>query len=636
VFIVPSVLFLFFLKGTILSFDSLNLNPEILRAIEESGYTTPTPIQEQAIPLIAEGHDLMGSAQTGTGKTAAFMLPALNLIATPHPVKSRGPRILVLTPTRELAAQVNDAARKYGKFLRARTVSIVGGMPYPLQNKLLSQPLDILVATPGRLMDHMDRGRIDLSRLQMLILDEADRMLDMGFLPDIERICEQLPKERQTLLFSATFDGPIARIAKQFLNDPKKIEVAGQQAKHENITQRLHHVDDMSHKNKLLEHLLIGEDVNQAIIFTSTKRHADLLAEDLYAAGHKTAALHGDMTQGARNRTLTKLRHGDVKVLVATDVAARGIDVPAITHVINYDLPKFAEDYVHRIGRTGRAGNKGTAISFASNMDRHTLRKIEQFTGNKLEAEVIEGFEPKRPIRMDGPSRGGRDGQRRSGGGGYKGRSNGGGDRNGGGYRGNSDRPRSNSGDRNFGDRGARSERPAGDRPRGDRPSGDRNFSDRPRGDRPTGDRNFGDRGGRNERPSGERPRGDRPSGDRNFSDRPRGDRPSGDRNFGDRGARSERPNGDRPRGDRPSGDRNNSGRGEQNRSFGDSVAFGKKPFVREGGRDRNAGGNSSAPRRESRNEGGRSEGRGRNADSRSFGNNNTGNSAPRRPRSFV
>jgi superfamily II DNA/RNA helicase len=412
-------------------------------------------------------------------------------------------------------------------------------------------------------------------------------MLDMGFLPDIERICEQLPKERQTLLFSATFDGPIARIAKQFLNDPKKVEVTGQQAKHENITQRLHHVDDMSHKNKLLEHLLIGEDVNQAIIFTSTKRHADLLAEDLYAAGHKTAALHGDMTQGARNRTLTKLRHGDVKVLVATDVAARGIDVPGITHVINYDLPKFAEDYVHRIGRTGRAGNQGTAISFASNMDRHTLRKIEQFTGNKLEAEVIEGFEPKRPIRMDGPARGGRDGQRRSGGGGYKGRSNGGGDRNGGGYRGNSDRPR---GDRSFGDRGARSERPAGDRPRGDRPSGDRNFSDRPRGDRPTGDR----------------------------------------------GARSERPSGDRPRGDRPSGDRNNSGRGEQNRSFGDSVAFGKKPFVREGGgRDRNAGGNSSAPRRESRNEGGRSEGRGRNADSRNSGNN-TGNSAPRRPRSFV
>ena len=390
-----------------MSFELLNLDNAILRAIEESGYTTPTAIQAQAIPVITEGHDLMASAQTGTGKTAAFMLPALNLLATPHALKSRGPRILVLVPTRELAAQVNEATRKYGKFIRARTVSIVGGMPYPLQNKLLSQPLDILVATPGRLLDHMERGRIDLTRLQMLILDEADRMLDMGFLPDVERICSQLTAERQTLLFSATLDGDIARIAKQILKNPKTIQVAGQKEKHANIEQRLHYVDDMTHKNKLLEHLLIAPDMNQAIIFTSTKRHADLLAEDLYAAGHKTAALHGDMTQGARNRTLTKLRQGDVKVLVATDVAARGIDVQGISHVINYDLPKFAEDYVHRIGRTGRAGKTGIAISFASNMDRHILRKIEQFTGNGMSPTVVEGFEPKRAIKMDGAGKSG-------------------------------------------------------------------------------------------------------------------------------------------------------------------------------------------------------------------------------------
>lgn len=386
-----------------MSFEQLELHPAILRSLQEAGYAEPTPIQAQAIPEIVSGHDLMASAQTGTGKTAAFTLPALNLLATPHPSRSRGPRILVLVPTRELAQQVNDAARKYGKFLRARTVSVVGGMPYPLQNKLLSQPLDILVATPGRLLDHMERGRIDFSRLQMLVLDEADRMLDMGFMPDVERICSALPADRQTLLFSATLEGNIARIAAQILRNPKTIRIAAQQERHEHIEQRLHFVDDLSHKNKLLEHLLIAPEVRQAIVFTSTKRHADLLAEDLYAAGHKAAALHGDMTQGARNRTLTRLRHGDISVLVATDVAARGIDVRDISHVINYDLPKFAEDYVHRIGRTGRAGRPGIAISFASHAERFQLRKIEQFTGHRLQAATIAGLEPKKHIQQPKP-----------------------------------------------------------------------------------------------------------------------------------------------------------------------------------------------------------------------------------------
>ncbi len=461
--------FVIFERDTTLSsvtFESLNLHPSILKAVAEAGYINPTPIQAQAIPAVLNGRDILASAQTGTGKTAGFTLPALNLLATPHPSNSRGPRILVLVPTRELAAQVNDSARQYGKYIRARTVSIVGGMPYPLQNKLLSQPLDILVATPGRFIDHMERGRVDLSRLQMLILDEADRMLDMGFMPDVQRICDALPKERQTLLFSATLDGNIGRIAQDILHNPVTIQVAAQREKHENIEQRLHHVDDMNHKNKLLEHLLIEPDVDQAIIFTSTKRHADLLAEDLYAAGHKTAALHGDMTQGARNRTLTKLRHGDVKVLVATDVAARGIDVKGISHVINYDLPKFAEDYVHRIGRTGRAGQKGIAIAFATNMDRHVLRKIEEYTGQRLEASVIEGFEPKRPINMNAPegkrgkSRGGRSNDSRSSGG-YKGRSN--------------TESRGNSRD-NAGEKG----RSFGDRAAADRPSRSRSNESRP------------------------------------------------------------------------------------------------------------------------------------------------------------
>ena len=378
-----------------MSFDSLKLDPQILRALHSVGYKTPTPIQEKAIPVILEGHDLMASAQTGTGKTAAFILPALNLLATPHPVKERGPRILVLTPTRELAAQVNEAARKYGTFIKAKTTSIVGGMPYPLQNKLLSQPLDILIATPGRLLDHMERGRINLSRLQMLILDEADRMLDMGFIPDVKKICAAINTKHQTLLFSATLDGQISKIAKDLLHNPKTIEISHSKDKHENITQHMYFVDNLNHKNKLLEHLLIQPGVKQTIIFTSTKRHADLLADELYNAGHKTGALHGDMTQGARNRTLTKFRHNDISVLVATDVAARGIDVDGITHVINYDLPKFAEDYVHRIGRTGRAKKEGVAISFVAPMDGKALRDIEKYTGHKIEAKVMAGFEPK-------------------------------------------------------------------------------------------------------------------------------------------------------------------------------------------------------------------------------------------------
>lgn len=567
------------MKGTTLSFEALNLHPAILRAIEEAGYTTPTPIQAQAIPEVIAGRDLLASAQTGTGKTAAFTLPALNLLATPHESRSRGPRILVLVPTRELAAQVNESARKYGKYIRARTVSIVGGMPYPLQNKLLSQPLDILVATPGRFIDHLERGRIDTSRLQMLILDEADRMLDMGFMPDVERICAALPAERQTLLFSATLDGNIGRIARDILQNPKTIEIAQQKEKHANIEQRLHYVDDMTHKNKLLEHLLIAPEVNQTIIFTSTKRHADVLAEDLYAAGHKTAALHGDMTQGARNRTLTKLRHGDVKVLVATDVAARGIDVAGITHVINYDLPKFAEDYVHRIGRTGRAGATGIAISFASNMDRHILRKIEQFTGQRMEPAVIEGFEPKRAIRMDAPAGRGdrRDGHKPGGRGGFKPRDERGG------YQGRDSRNNAPRGDSRFENRG-------------NRDSASREVNGNSAHFAPK--QEFG----RSERPAGERTR-----------------------SFGDRAAF-----------DRNSGERSRSNAGAANRSFGDAAAFGKKPYARDGqrseGRSESRAERSAAP---ARREGGRNDSRGSNA-ARGFANSNGGTGAPRRPRSFA
>jgi superfamily II DNA/RNA helicase len=385
------------------SFENLNLHPDILKAIIDSGYTTPTPIQEQAIPELLAGHDIMASAQTGTGKTAAFMLPALHRLATPSKINCRGPRILVLTPTRELALQVSEAASKYGKYLnRIKVVSILGGMPYPLQNKLLSQPVDILVATPGRLIDHIQRGRIDFSRLEMLVLDEADRMLDMGFIDDVEKIAGSIPNDHQTLLFSATLDNSITRVANRLLNSPKRIQIATQQTKMDNIEQRLHYVDDMSHKKKLLEHLLGNDDLKQAIVFTATKRDADTLADNLSAQGHVASALHGDMNQRERTRTLTKLRNGRLRILVATDVAARGIDVAGITHVVNFDLPKFAEDYVHRIGRTGRAGASGIAVSFASGKDGAHLKKIERFTGHRITSHIIPGLEPRNKPRSGG------------------------------------------------------------------------------------------------------------------------------------------------------------------------------------------------------------------------------------------
>ncbi|MCB1985341.1 MAG: DEAD/DEAH box helicase [Burkholderiales bacterium] len=378
-----------------MSFEDLNLHPLVLKAIQKSGYTTPTPIQQSAIPELISGTDVIASAQTGTGKTAAFMLPALHHLAEPSKIRSRGPRVLVLTPTRELAEQVSNAAKNYGKYLsRMNVISILGGMPYSLQNKLLSQPVDVLVATPGRLIDHIQRGHINFSRLQMLVLDEADRMLDMGFIADVEQIASVTPKNKQTVMFSATLNVAIEKIAERLLKSPKRIQIASQKERLNNIEQRLHYVDNLTHKNKLLDHVLRDETLKQAIVFTATKRDADLLADNLYARGHTAAALHGDMNQRERNRTLTRLRKGGLRILVATDVAARGIDISDITHVINFDLPKFAEDYVHRIGRTGRAGAAGIAVSFATHKDGLHLKRIERFTGHSIASHIVPGLEP--------------------------------------------------------------------------------------------------------------------------------------------------------------------------------------------------------------------------------------------------
>ena len=379
-----------------MKFESLGLADPINAAIASAGYTDPTPVQARAIPEALAGRDLMVSSQTGSGKTAAFMLPALQLLTEAHPVVGRGPRVLVLTPTRELSMQVTKAAETYGRNMKkVKTISIVGGMPYPVQNRLLKSGVDILVATPGRLLDQMQSGRVDLSRLQLLVLDEADRMLDMGFKDDLEAIVSKCPATRQTLLFSATLEQNIVRLATSMLKDPVRIAVDSQQSRHENIEQRLHFADDMGHKNRLLDHLLRDADMNQAIVFTATKRAADDLASSLNEQGFSVAALHGDMKQGARTRTLQSLRKGGLRVLVATDVAARGIDVQGISHVINYDLPRAAEDYVHRIGRTGRAGKNGIAISLANVREHFQVKLIERFTSQPIPVTVIEGLEPK-------------------------------------------------------------------------------------------------------------------------------------------------------------------------------------------------------------------------------------------------
>ena len=389
------------------TFVTLGLSDPLLRAVEASGYTTPTPVQAQAIPEVLAGHDLMVCAQTGTGKTAAFMLPALQRLAEVAQGNAvRAPRILVLTPTRELAQQVTEAAVTYGKFMRqVRIAAVVGGVSYIQQNRALSQPLDILVATPGRLIDHLERGRADLSRVELLVLDEADRMLDMGFVEDVERIAKATPATRQTLLFSATLDANIARLGKRLLKEPKLVSVAGAKERHDNIEQRLHFVDDRAHKDRLLDHLLRDTDLNQAIVFTATKRDADQLADALVGRGHSAAALHGDMNQFNRTRTLSGMRQGRIRVLVATDVAARGLDVAGVSHVINYDLPRAPENYVHRIGRTGRAGAKGLALSFAHRAERGLLARIEGFTGQRIALHVVPGFEPRVRTQSSEPRR---------------------------------------------------------------------------------------------------------------------------------------------------------------------------------------------------------------------------------------
>ena len=498
-----------------MSFDSLGLNADILRAVAEQGYRDPTPVQRQAIPVVLEGRDLMASAQTGTGKTAGFTLPILQLLsAKAQPAKGRRPvRALILTPTRELAAQIGENVSDYSKYLNLRSLVVFGGVSINPQMMKLRGGVDLLVATPGRLLDLAQQNAVDLSHVEMLVLDEADRMLDMGFIHDIRRVLARLPAKRQNLLFSATFSDEIKTLAEKLLDNPSQVEVARRNTASEQVTQHVHFVDK-KRKRELLS-LMIGQgNWQQVLVFTRTKHGANHLAEQLNKDGITAAAIHGNKSQGARTRALSDFKSGQIRVLVATDIAARGLDIEELPHVVNYELPNVPEDYVHRIGRTGRAAATGEALSLVCVDEHKLLRDIERLLKREIPRMALPGFEPDPSIKAE-PIVNGR--QQRGGNGGGGGRSQGG--------RGQS--TRGQGGDRPAGQRqsasGERQPRRTSGEGNAPRRSGEGNAPRRTSGEGAPSRRLSGDRdGSQPRRPSGER------SGQR--SSRPRSDKPAGNR----------------------------------------------------------------------------------------------------------
>jgi len=405
-----------------MSFETLGLSTELLRAVSEKGYGQPTPVQKQAIPIILEGRDILAGAQTGTGKTAGFTLPLLQRLHTSLQTPASGKagprsiRALVLTPTRELAAQVAESVVNYGKYLPLKSAVVFGGVKINPQIQRLRQGVDILVATPGRLLDHVSQGTVNLSNLEILVLDEADRMLDMGFIRDIRKILALLPASgksgRQNLLFSATFSEEIKQLANGLLHSPAYIEVARRNTAAEIVTQVVHPVD-RQRKRELLSYLIGSQDWKQVLVFTRTKHGANRLTQQLEQDGLSAVAIHGNKSQGARTKALHDFKQGKVRILVATDIAARGLDIDQLPHVVNYELPNVAEDYVHRIGRTGRAGNEGEAISLVCVDENKLLRSIEQMINRSITKVVIDGYEPDPSIKPEPITRG--RGQQRSG-----------------------------------------------------------------------------------------------------------------------------------------------------------------------------------------------------------------------------
>ena len=398
-----------------MSFDTLGLSAELLRAIGEQGYTNPTPIQRKAIPVILQGKDVMAGAQTGTGKTAGFTLPLLQRLNARNKNGGKRPvRALVLTPTRELAAQVGDSVETYGRHLPLNSAVIFGGVKINPQIEKLRRGVDILVATPGRLLDHAGQKTVDLSQVEILVLDEADRMLDMGFIHDIRKVLALLPEnaERQNLLFSATFSNEIKQLANRLLNQPELIEVARRNATADRIQQVVHPVDKRR-KRELLSHRIGANNWQQVLVFTRTKHGANRLAKQLEKDGLSAAAIHGNKSQGARTRALAGFKSGKIRVLVATDIAARGLDIDQLPHVVNFELPNVPEDYVHRIGRTGRAGNEGEAVSLVCVDEHKLLKDIERLLKRQIPKVILEGYEPDPNIQAE-PIQIGRNGNKRA------------------------------------------------------------------------------------------------------------------------------------------------------------------------------------------------------------------------------
>jgi ATP-dependent RNA helicase RhlE len=515
------------------SFADLGLAEPLLRALEAAKYTVPTPIQARTIPALLQGRDVLGIAQTGTGKTAAFALPVLQHLSgfreRPQP---KHPRALVLAPTRELAVQISRSFDTYGRGLGLRLCTVVGGLGYGRQIETLARGVDILVATPGRLLDLVERGNVKLAHVTFLVIDEADRMFDMGFIRDVRRIVGGVSKQRQTLLFSATMPGDVAKLASEILKNPEKVEIApqGQGRAVDKIDQRVYFVNSAT-KRALLSHLLSDAALERVIVFTRTKRGANRVAEALEDRGVSSEAIHGNKSQNARQKALDNFSRGKARVLVATDLASRGIDVTGVTHVINYELPADAESYVHRIGRTARAGASGVALSFCDSSERGQLKSIERLTNQRIAVistpanEDMPAAPPMRPrAEREENDENPRDQRYRPGRpGGGPGRHRSFGDRSGG-DRSRGDRPPAQA--EHQWPRGDYRDRPQGAHPQGDRPQGDRPNGDRPNGDRPNGDRPQGDRpegSGYSARPQAKRPYTPRPQGDRPPFGGPRG-----------------------------------------------------------------------------------------------------------------